>query len=113
MFGDPTIADAVLDRPVHNAHRLALGAPFTLGRLPDQARHAPAGRRSKCKRVPTGSKIAPWPPWFNGNLNVHTRNYKLDEAASYDSSFKIAHLVKSLKAFNSAIVAGMSNSSPL
>jgi hypothetical protein len=35
MFGDPTIADAVLDRPVHNAHRLALGAPFTLGRLPD------------------------------------------------------------------------------
>jgi DNA replication protein DnaC len=24
MFGDPTIADAVLDRLVHNAHRLAL-----------------------------------------------------------------------------------------
>jgi DNA replication protein DnaC len=24
VFGDPTIADAVLDRLVHNAHRLAL-----------------------------------------------------------------------------------------
>ena len=24
MFGDPTIADAVLDRLVHTAHRLAL-----------------------------------------------------------------------------------------
>ena len=24
MFGDPTIADAILDRLVHNAHRLAL-----------------------------------------------------------------------------------------
>jgi hypothetical protein len=24
MFGDPTIADAVLDRLIHNAHRLTL-----------------------------------------------------------------------------------------
>ena len=24
MFGDPTIADAVLDRIVHNAHRLTI-----------------------------------------------------------------------------------------
>ena len=24
MFGDPTIADAILDRLVHNAHRLTL-----------------------------------------------------------------------------------------
>ena len=24
MFGDPTIADAILDRHVHNAHRLTL-----------------------------------------------------------------------------------------
>jgi len=24
MFGDPTLADAILDRIVHNAHRLTL-----------------------------------------------------------------------------------------
>ena len=27
MFGDPTIADAILDRLVHNAYRLALEGP--------------------------------------------------------------------------------------
>ena len=27
MFGDPTFADAILDRIVHNAYRLALDGP--------------------------------------------------------------------------------------
>ena len=36
MFGEPTFADAILDRIVHNAHRLALDGE-TLRKPPEKS----------------------------------------------------------------------------
>ena len=41
IIGDPTIADAILDRMVHNAYRIALsGESLRKRKMPDQTKPA-------------------------------------------------------------------------
>jgi IstB-like ATP binding protein len=53
VFGDPTIADAVLDRLVHTAHRLALDGE-TLRKPPEKS-----GKRSKIDTTTPSEPLKP------------------------------------------------------
>ncbi len=73
LIGDPTLADAILDRIIHNAHRIELKGDSLRKRnaLPHDARprgsHShPRARRSVAREGTRGARGAP--PWTPGTI---------------------------------------------